>query len=198
YQRALEHYRNRAEPSFQSNNAAALRVTGAYTPDPKYMAEVQAMPAKGVERALARERQAFNEQQLREYVALIQARPDDMLNTEAAMRWMNEMAAYEKKWQGTDPADASRRALHQLRMWGMNGNDDDLRARVEQQWASLVEQRATTLRTAFHRAPKLLDDAMDYYRVLGSEHPDLEGKIAAIRSQARQLGAEAESQRRYT
>jgi hypothetical protein len=198
YQRALEHYRNRAEPSFQSNNAAALKVTGAYTPDPKYMAEVQAMPARGVERALARERAAFNEQQLREYVALIQASPDDALDTRAMMRWMDEMAAHEKKWQGKDPAAESRRALQELRMWGLNGNDEELRASVEKSWASLVEQRATTLRTAFHRAPKLLKDAMDYYGVLGPEHPDLAGKLAAIRSQARQIAEEAERNGRYS
>jgi hypothetical protein len=197
YQRALEHYRNRAEASFQSNNAAALRVTGAYTPDPKYMAEVQAMPAQGVERALERERAAFNEQQLREYVALMQSRPEDVLNAESVARWTSEMTAFEKKWQGTDPAAASRRALQELRMWGLNGNDDDLRASVEKRWALLVEQRATTLRTAFHRAPKLLEDAMDYYRVLGADHPGLEGKLTAIRSQARQLGEQAEGQRRY-
>lgn len=198
YQRALEHFRNRAAPSFRSNNAAALSVTGPYTPDPKYMVEVQAMPARGVEQALAKERAAFNEQQLREYVALIQSRPENVLDADAVARWTNAQQAFAKKWGDTDPAAASRRALESLRMWGLNGNDDALRSSAERRWAQLVEQRATTLRTAFHRAPKLLEDAMDYYRLLGADHPDLAGKLAAIRSQARQLAQQAEGERRYT
>jgi hypothetical protein len=198
YQRALEHYRNRALPAFQSNNAAALAVTGPYTPDPKYLAEVQAMPARGVERALERERMAFNEAQLREYVELIQSRPENVLDSEALARWTTAQQAYARKWNDADPTKASRDALFALRMWGLNGNDDDLRASVEKRWALLIEQRATTLRTAFHRAPQLLEDAMEYYRLLGDDHPDLDGKLAAIRSQAHDLAEQAQAQQRYT
>lgn len=61
YQHALEHYRNR-EGAFVANNAAALQAVPGYKLDPKYLAEVQAMPAKGVEHALDRERNAWNEQ----------------------------------------------------------------------------------------------------------------------------------------
>ena len=119
------------------------------------------------------------------------------MDADAVARWTDAQRAFEQKWRGADPADDSRRALQAMRMWGLNGNDDDLRSSVESRWARLVEQRATTLRTAFHRAPKLLEDAMDYYRLLGADHPDLDGKLAAIRSQALLLAEQAEGQRRY-
>lgn len=195
YQRALEHYRNR-EGSFFSNNAAALKVTGAYKVDPKYMTEVLAMPKRGVERAAEREKAAFNEQFLREYVQLIQSQPDDTSDFAALQRAGDTHTAFAKKWPNQDPMKTSRDALQAMRMWGVNGNDEEFGKSVATRVTSLVEQRATLLRDKFFNAPKLLGDAMDFYRVLGSE-AGVGGKIKAIRSQARQLAADADAKQRY-
>jgi hypothetical protein len=191
FQRALEHYRNR-EGGFHSNNAAALKVTGNYKVDPKYMAEVLAMPKRGVERAAEREKAAFNEQFLREYVQLIQSQPDDMSDFAAVQRSRDAHVAFAKKWPDQDPMKSSREALQAMRMWGLNGNDAELRKSVDARVTSLVEQRATLLRDKFFNAPKLLEDAMDFYRMLGAE-VNVDGKLAAIRSQAKQLAADADS-----
>lgn len=196
YQSALEHYRNR-EGAFVSNNAAALQAVPGYKLDPKYLAEVQAMPAKGVERALERERTAFNEQFLREYVQLIQSRPDDLLDANDMTRFGSAQQAFAQKWQDADPTKASRRALQSLKMWGMTGPDENLHKSTQARFVQLVEQRATTLRTAFHRAPKLLEDAMDYYRMVNDDQAQLDGQVRAIRSQALQLANQANEQQRY-
>jgi hypothetical protein len=196
YQSALEHYRNR-EGAFVSNNAAALRAVPGYKLDPKYMAEVRAMPAQGVERAFERERAAWNEQYLREYVQLIQSRPDDPLDGDAMQRFGASQASFVQKWQDANPTKASRRALQDMRQWGMAGNDENLRKSTQARFAQLVEQRATTLRTAFHRAPKLLEDAMDYYRLVNGDQAQLDGELRAIRSHALQLANLANDKQRY-
>lgn len=194
YQRALEHYRNR-EGAFYSNNAAALKVTGDYKVDPKYMAEVQAMPKRAVERAAEAERVAFNEQYLREYVQLIQSRPEGA-DFAALQRAGDAQTAFAQKWKDPEPMKTSRAALESMRMWAATGGDEAQRKSVDARVASLVEQRASLLREKFHGAPKLLEDAMDFYRVLGSE-ANIDGKLAAIRSQAKQLAAAADSNQRY-
>ncbi|HKU14259.1 MAG TPA: hypothetical protein VJQ52_07665 [Steroidobacteraceae bacterium] len=196
YQIALEHYRNR-EGAFYTNNAAALRAVPGYKVDPKYMAEVLAMPAKGVERALERERTAWQEQYLREYVQLIQSRPDDVLDTDAMQRFAAAQSSFAKKWGEIDPAKTSRRALEDVRQWGMTGSDENLHKSAQARFETLVEQRATTLRTAFHGAPELLENAMDYYRLRSDDPAQLEGKLRAIRSQALQLANVANDKQRY-
>jgi hypothetical protein len=196
YQTALEHYRNR-EGAFSSNNAAALRAVPGYELDPKYMAEVRAMPAKGVEHALERERNAWNEQYLREYVQLIQSRPDDVLDSGAMQRFGASQQAFAQKWRDADPLKTSRRALESMRMWGMTGGDAKHPLATQARFEQLVEQRATSLRTKFYGAPKLLEDAMDYYRTTNSDQAQLEGQLRAIRSQALQLANQANDKQRY-
>ncbi len=195
FQRALEHYRNR-EGAFYSNRAAALKVTGDYKVDPKYMTEVLAMPKRGVERAAEREKAAFNEQFLREYTQLVQSQPDDPSDFAALQRAGDARVAFAKKWPDQDPMKTSRDAIQAMRMWGLNGGDEELRKSVNTRVTSLVEQRATLLRDKFFNAPKLLGDAMDFYRVLGSE-AGVGSKIAAIRSQAKQLAADADAKQRF-
>jgi hypothetical protein len=196
YQQALEHYRNR-EGAFYSNNAAALKAVPGYKLDPKYLAEVLAMPAKGVEYALERERNAWNEQYLREYVQLIQSRPDDVLDSDAMQRFAAAQQAFARKWRDSDPLKTSRRALGTMRMWGMTGSDPKHQQTTQARFEQLVEQRATSLRTKFYGAPKLLEDAMDYYRGLHLDEAQLEGKLRVIRSQALQLADQANEKQRY-
>lgn len=196
YQTALEHYRNR-EGAFSANNAAALQAVPGYKLDPKYMAEVLAMPAKGVEHALEREHNAWNEQYLREYVQLIQSRPDDVLDSSAMQRFGASQQAFAQKWRDADPLKTSRRALDSMKMWGMTGSDDKHHQATQARFEQLVEQRATSLRTKFYGAPKLLEDAMDYYRARNSDEAQLNGELRAIRSQALQLADQANDKQRY-
>ena len=198
YQRALEFFRNRGEGSFAINNAGVLKVTGAYAPDPKLIAEVNSMPAKGVERAIQKEAAAFNEQYLREYVQVIQARADDVTDANAVQRTISSQQAFAQKWKQQDLVKVSRDAISNLRMWGMHAHDEQLAKTVATKVAQLTEMRATSLRTHFSGAPKLLEDAMDYYRGLGSENAKLDGQLAAVRSQAMKLGDEANAKQRFT
>ncbi len=59
YESALQRFGNRGLESFSSNNAAAIKVAGAYKPDPKWLAEINAMPAKALEQGVAREVSCF-------------------------------------------------------------------------------------------------------------------------------------------
>jgi hypothetical protein len=197
YQRASSHFRNR-DGAFRANNAALLKATGAYTPDPKFIAEVNAMPAKALERVTQKEATAFNEQYLRDYVAFIQARADDTTDAAALQRTISAQQAFVQKWQDQDLVKTSREEIQRLRMWGLNSQDEQYAKTVATKVSQLVEIRATSLRTKFYGAPKLLEDAKSYYHLLGSENSKLDGQLAAIRSQAAKLGDEANGKKRYT
>jgi hypothetical protein len=196
YESALQRFRNRDEASFTSNNAAAVKAAGAYSPDPKWLAEINAMPAKALERGLAKESASFSEPYLQEYVKLVQGQTDDPTDANAFQRSISAQQAFAQKWKGEDPLKASRDALDNMRMWGIIVNDSQYSNNVTTKITQLVEMRATSLRTKFFGAPKLLDAAMDYYRLLGSENNKLEGQLAAIRAQALKLGDEANGKNR--
>jgi hypothetical protein len=198
WQRGSTHFRHREEGAFKSNNDALLKAAGAYVPDAKLVAEVNAMPAKALERLVQKEAAAFNEQYLREYVQLVQSAPDDQTDTAAVQRYISAYQAFGQKWKQEDLVEISRRTLGNLRMWGLNSQDAQYEKSVATKVALLVEIRATSLRTKFYGAPKLLEHAKDYYRILGSENTSLGGQLAAIRSQASQLGDEANAKQRYT
>jgi hypothetical protein len=197
YQSALERFRNR-DGAFASNNATAIRVTGAYRPDPKFIAEVNAMPAKGIEHATQKEAASFNEEYLRDYVQLIQARPDDSTDANALQRLISAQQAFTQKWKAGDLIEESQDALQNLRMWGFAVQDQKLAATVAAKVAQLSEQRATTLRQKYFAAPKLLDEAMSYYRLPASDNSKAEAQVVAVRTQALKLGDEANTKNRYT
>jgi hypothetical protein len=79
----------------------------------------------------------------------------------------------------------------------MTGGDAKHPQATQARFEQLVEQRATSLRTKFYGAPKLLEDAMDYYRTTNSDQAQLEGQLRAIRSQALQLANQANDKQRY-
>ncbi len=175
-----------------------MKAAGAYTPDPKWLAEINAMPAKALDRGVAKESAAFSEPYLRKYMALVQGQPDDPSDANAFQRSISGQQAFAQKWKGEDPLKTSREALDNLRMWGIIVNDPQYSKTAATKVAQIVEMRATSLRTKFYGAPKLLDAAMDYYRLLGTENGKLEGQLAAIRAQALKLGDEANGKSRFT
>ncbi len=75
YARVREHFSYRTQPAFAANEKLRLQITGAYKPDPRHLALVRAMPVHGVERALADEATAFDEQYLTAYQALMPFAP---------------------------------------------------------------------------------------------------------------------------
>jgi hypothetical protein len=131
-------------------------------------------------------------------VQLIQSRPDDVLDADAMQRFGAAQQVFAQKWRDADPLKTSRRALESVKMWGMTGSDENHHKAAQARFVQLTEQRATSLRTKFYGAPKLLDDAMDYYRTVNTEDPtSLEGQLRAIRSQALQLANQANNKQRY-
>jgi hypothetical protein len=198
YQRAEGHFRNRAEGWFTENNAVAIKAAGGYSLDPKFIAEVKAMPAKGVERAIQKEAAAFNEQYLKDVVQAAQSGPDDLTDVNAIQRGISAQQAIMQKWKNEDLVKTSREALRTLRSWSYATQDKQLQSRAVTKVAELKELRATTLRQKYSGAPKLLEEAMDYYRITDSDDPKVPGQLAAVRSQAMKLGDEANSKQRYS
>jgi hypothetical protein len=197
FQAAREYFDTRSIESFQTNNAAAIKASGAYKPDPKLVAEVMAMPTQGFERAAQREAAAFNEAYLREYVQLIQSRADDVTDPAAMQRTVNAHQAFAQKWQDEDPIKSSREALQAMRMWGLNGGDERLAKQAEAAFTQRADQHAQLLVQKYSGAPKLLDDAMTFVTMQSLDRAKTDARIAAIKAQAAKLGDEASAKKRY-
>ena len=197
YKSGKDHFYTRTETWFAQNNAAALKVTGAYTPDPKFIAEINAMPARGIEHALQKEAANFNEELLRDYVQVVQAQPDDPTDAKALQRMISAQQAFSQKWKREGSAKTSQEALQTLRTWSQTVEDKKLAATVAAKVVQISEQRATTLRQKYFGAPQLLREAMDYYYLPASDNSTVEPKVAAVRAQALKLGDEANAKDRY-
>jgi hypothetical protein len=196
YGAAVEHFSNRQEEWFLSNNAAPLEVVKGYKPDPKLLAEVDAMPARALERLTQKEAAAFNEQFLREYVQTVQSMPNDPTDAAAMQRSLAVHQTFAQKWKGEDLVKTSRDTLRDLRFWGIKSRDPQFAKTVLTRTSQLVEQRASVLRQKYNAAPKLLEDAIDYYHVLGTEDAKARSAIVATRGEALKLGDEANAKQR--
>jgi hypothetical protein len=189
---ALEY---RALPAFNSNNQVRLAITGAYRPDPKNLAEVLTMPAKGAERALQKEAAAFDEQYLRELVQVTQSTPDDPTDFEAMQAAQARFASFAQKWRN-DPLEASRAALNLAREWGSAATDRAVTNKIEAQRKQVLEQRVATLLDKYSGAPKLIEAAIDYQLAVNQDHTVNQQRLAAIKAQAGKLGDAAQSKQR--
>jgi hypothetical protein len=197
YKSGKDHFYNRTESWFAANNAAALKVTGAYRPDPKLIAEVDAMPAKGIAYAIQKEAANFNEELLRDYVQVAQAQPDDPTDANALQRMISVQQAFTQKWKSNGSVKTSQEALQTLRTWSITVEDKNLAATVTAKVAQISEQRATTLRQKYFGAPQFLRDAMDYYYLPASDNSTVEPQVGVVRAQALKLGDEANAKNRY-
>lgn len=196
YTRAREILEYRASPAFQSNNEVRLGVTGAYTPNPQHLADIQAMPAAGAERAFKAEAAAFNERYLREYVELIQRRPEDQTDTAALQAYGASLQAFQQRWPN-DPLEASRKALSLAHAWSAATNDRALGEKIAAKRRERLEQRVVTITRSFPRAPELLEAALDYQMSMHIDAAAKQSRAAAIRNQAGALGDEALAQKRF-
>jgi hypothetical protein len=198
FMQARSHFGQRTLTAFQSNRAAALAVTGPYQADPKYLEEVKAMPARGVERAAQKEASAFNEQYLHEYVQLIQSRPDDLTDPAAIQRSISAQQAFAQKWSQEDPIKQSREAMELMRMWAFNAGDEQFEKQVVTRVAQLAEQRIQRLTQKYSGAPKLLEHAMGFLSVLDLEPAQRDARMEKLRAQARKLGDDSNAKHRYS
>ena len=198
YASGKEHFRNRTASWFAPNNAAALKVTGPYEPDPKLIAELEALPGKSIEYYTKKEAAGFNEDMLRDHVQVVQAQPDDPTDAGALQRMISAQQAFQQKWKAQGSTQPSMDALQVLRAWSGVVEDKNLATSLTTKVATMSEQRATTLRTKFFGAPNLLQEAMDYYFVPGSDRSAIDPKVAAVRAQAIKLGDEANAKNRYS
>lgn len=190
----------RALPAFQSNNEIRLRATGAYRPDPKNMAEVQAMPAQGVQRALQKEAAAFSEEYLRGFVQQVQSRPDDPTDFAATQAWMNSQQSFLQKWSqhsSGDPLRTSRKALELVHSWSAATTDLALGEKLAAQRNQRLEQRVATLTKSGSGAPALLEAAITYQLAVHTDDATKRARVAAIKAQASQLGDTAKARQRH-
>jgi hypothetical protein len=193
---AREKLEYRASPAFQSNNKVRLAVTGRYVPNPQHLVEVQAMPAIGADRAFKAEATAFNEQNLRDYVELVQLQPDDPMDQVAMQRFLTSQQSFHQRWPN-DLLKESREALSLAHAWSSATSDRALGDKIAARRRERLEQRVVTITRAFHRAPKLLDAAIDYQMSMHIEESVKQSRAASIRSQAASLGDQAISQKRF-
>lgn len=200
FTKARETLDYRALPAFQSNNEARLRATGAYQPDPKNLAEVLTMPAKGADRALQKEAAAFSEEYLRGYVQQIQSRPNDPTDFAATQAWMNSQQSFLQKWSqypSGDPLKASRQALALVHTWSAATTDQALGEKLATLRNQRLEQRVATLTKSYSEAPQLLEAAVTYQLSVQMDDAAKRSRTAAIKSQASQLGDAANARQRY-
>ncbi len=196
YSRARDFFEYRASPAFQRNNELRLAVTGAYIANPQHLAAVRAMPAAGAERAFQQEAAAFDERYLREYVDLIQRRPEDQTDMATVQQYGAAMQAFHQRWQG-NPLETSRDALSLAHAWSSITNDRALAEKIAARRRERLEQRILTITRSFYRAPELLEVALDYQMAMHIDIAARDARVAAIREQAATLGNEALTQRRF-
>jgi hypothetical protein len=198
---AREAFDYRSMPAFAANNKARLAVTGDYQPDPKNVAEVMAMPAKGAERAFQKEASLFDEEYLRAYMQRIESRPEDTTDTATVQAWSNSQQAFARKWSkysAEEPLKGSLSALELVQRWASATNDRALSDKIEAQRNQRLEQRAATLIKSYANAPVLLEAAISYRAAIHTENDGAkQASIAAIKSQADKLGDAANASRRY-
>jgi hypothetical protein len=198
FEKARQELDYRALPAFQSNNAVRLSVTAAYHPNPLHLAEVLAMPGIGAQRALQKEMAAFNEQYLRDYMRLIQTRPDDLTDGDAMESFMNAQQEFSRTHTYEDPIKASRDALEQVQSWEAATFDQAVAARIRALRQQRLEQRIVLLTKSFAGAPQFLEAAKDYQRALRLDEGATKARLASIKAQAARLGDEATDKGRYT
>ncbi|MFO7276089.1 MAG: hypothetical protein DIU56_003550 [Pseudomonadota bacterium] len=195
--RALQHFRNRALPAFQSNNRVRLAAAGAYTPDAALLAEVTSWPAQAAERAFEREAKLFHTQYLAERVKLEQSRPDDPTDIAALQSAGAREQAFVTRWP-EDPLEASRRQLGLVHIWAGMISDRAVSERLAQRVSEIATQRAALLVQKYREAPSLLDAAMAYHGVAAGDPGLFEQRAGEVKRLALWLGDQAKSHGRYT
>lgn len=189
YARVREHFNYRAQPAFAANEKLRLQITGAYQPDPRHLALVKAMPVRGVERALADEATAFDEQYLTAYQALMRSRPESLTDFAA----LQQFSARAQAFQAQHPRDALRdslQALQRAQAWE-RATEPGVAATLTSQRAERATARAALLTGKYADTPKLMAGALDFLELTGGDSATREPGLQRVRRQAEQLGDKA-------
>jgi tetratricopeptide (TPR) repeat protein len=194
----------------------SVAAAGGYVPNPTLVAELEGMVATGVERALAREAAAFNEQYLTDLVQLVQSRPEPKADMQSMMQAAvqtvttgNADTAFHQKW----PEDLMKKGQKEIGVafaWTGVGLVQGGRTPLVTRGVERAQQRAATLVKLYSGAPELLKAAVAYSDAgypasLGGNPPEWDRfkseqrrAIDQIKAQAVKLGDEADARSRFT
>lgn len=187
YLKSVQHFEYRTSPAFSENEVARLKVTGKYTVDNGLVERVRGMPKRGVDRALDAETAAFDEQHLRQRLALVQSRPENLLDEEARKQYTSSAQALQARHPG-DALSESRTALDRVRQWSQAAGNAGERRAFDKRLMERANLRITALTGPYAGAPDLLAGASDYLTFLALDDRARAGREAAIRIQAERLG----------
>jgi len=192
YVNARTHFENRARLA-----AATSKTASPYSPDPKLIAEVNAMPKQAIDRAWKQEQGAYNEQYFADYVKLVQNRvidPTDMAATQRSAAAQNE---FVQKWHGRELAQESHDSLEKMQRWAEVTDDAALRKSTLALAAQRADQHAQILMQKYSGAPALLEKAIGFVELTGVEEGTAKARVAGIKAQAVKLGDEANARASY-
>jgi hypothetical protein len=186
YARARQHFSYRALPAFQENEELRLSLLGAYKVDPRHLALVKAMPVRGVERALADEAAAFDEQYLNGYQELIRSRPENTTDIAALQQFTVHAQAFHAR-HGRDALRESLQALQRAQAWEREA-DPKVAAGLGKYRVERAASRAALLTEKFADTPALLERALDYLAHGTGDTAARESALVRVRQQAEALG----------
>jgi hypothetical protein len=201
---------------FVRSYPVSIAAAGGYVPSPTLLAELEGLVAKGVERALAREAAAFNEQYLKDLVQLVQSRPEPKADMQSMMQAAvqtvttgNADTAFHQKW----PEDLMKKGQKEIGVafaWTGVGLVQGGRTPLVTLGVERAQQRAATLVKLYSGAPELLKAAVAYSDAgypasLGGNPPEWDRfkseqqrAIEQVKTQALKLGDEADARSRFT
>lgn len=187
YTQARTHVGYRTLPAFRANEAVRLAVTGVYTPDAALQAAVDAMPAKAVDRLLAREMAVFDEAWLGRYKEVVRQPPSNPADIAAYQQYGERLRALQTGL-AYDPLREGVAVIGRLRSWETAVVDPQLAATLARRRAARAEARALVLTRQYADAPALLTMAIDYLGQAVDDSEALAPRIARIHQQAETLG----------
>jgi hypothetical protein len=195
YAKVRQHFSYRTLPAFAANEELRLLVTGAYQADPRHLALVKAMPVRGVERALADEATAFDEQYLAAYQALIRSRPENLTDFAAVQQFTARAQAFQAQ-HPRDALEASLDALQRVQAWEREV-DPKLAASLAKFRVERAASRATLLTSKYADTPRLLEQALDYLGHGTGDSAAREPALVKVRRQAEGLGDTAAARQSF-
>ena len=189
---AQTHFSHRALPSFHSNEAERLRVTGAYKLDEQHLPFVHSNQAEQFKRLLAAADSAVNAQYLRAS-ADMELKPFLLRagDISAAMALQQEMRAFQQRW----PSDGLRNAeqsFSEAHSWFQQIHDQSQRDALEKQRNASLKALAARLQKTEPRSPKLQQAAIDFYQMAGDE-----ASAENVQAKANQQAASEQNAKHY-
>ena len=195
YVMARTHFKQRARLAEAKRKAGAA--TTPYAPDPKLVAEVNAMPKQGIDRAWKAEQGAYNEQYFADFVTLSQNMISDPTDMAATQRSAAGQSAFMQKWNYQDLTQVSLDSLQKMQRWAAATDDAALAKSTLTLVAQRADQHAQVLVQKFSGAPVLLEQAIAFVPYTGADEGKAKARITSIKTLAVKLGDEANARQNY-